>query len=622
MISPSSSRSCAFIARLALSVSLASAPMSALAAPRAVSASSEAVSDSGSKHLAANAFDGLLATGWAEGDLGGGAGAWIELRFDQPVDISSISLFPGWLGGSDREIREYGRPKLLTLTIETSGEPVVKQERLLDPGEEGPLRHDVSIEAKGAKALKITFDEVFEGGIHGDTFLAEVAINLVAGAPLPAISDVGSWLASEEGKKASDAHRTATIALYDAIKAASFGDKDSLEKLMDWASDGAPYLRARVAKLPSGFRLAALQPDKTAIEALLKLKDSNAIPAIERASLRVTGSLAEDLKRRAKMFDAYQEVLGGGSRNVVPWGQEGIGKGSLRSRGAPLDIAVDSYGGVYVADTGNNRVQRFNIETGVFEQQWGAPQPAVSEAWFGRSDFYASAAAPGQEQGQFVNPADLALIAGKDGDSVLVLDGAGRVSLIDPSGKVAWARSVTAEPGISEGEGHLLYNKGKVVAILGNEGFVFDLEDWTELGRFSLEDGVPDGAVIFKNGHLGLLYGAALVEYAQDGFRFGDMLGDSLGKGYEDWAVALDERGKLWAALDTGKVVKFKKPGKVDYSVTIGDYSLKKPRLAVYADNVFVTERDHILHENALDLKAKAEAGVSGDGLLDTEKAR
>src|SRR5688500_17221460 len=95
--------------------------------PRQISASSEGVGDDGAKYLAAHAFDGLLATGWAEGDAGDGVGAWLELRFDKPVDVASISIYPGFLGGSDREIREYGRPKLITVTLQpVTGEAVTK----------------------------------------------------------------------------------------------------------------------------------------------------------------------------------------------------------------------------------------------------------------------------------------------------------------------------------------------------------------------------------------------------------------------------------------------------------------------------------------------------------------
>jgi hypothetical protein len=38
----------------------------------------------------------------------------------------------------------------------------------------------------------------------------------------------------------------------------------------------------------------------------------------------------------------------------------------------------------------------------------------------------------------------------------------------------------------------------------------------------------------------------------------------------------------------------------------------------VYDDHVFITDHDRILHEDALELKAKAEAGQTGSGLLET----
>ncbi|MEQ1507653.1 MAG: hypothetical protein ABMB14_35815, partial [Myxococcota bacterium] len=322
--------------------------------------------------------------------------------------------------------------------------------------------------------------------------------------------------------------------------------------------------------------------------------------------------------RRAKLFDAYQELLGGGGRNQPPWGSEGIAKGALRGLGEPLDVVADSYGGLYVCDTGNNRVQRFGVETGVVDKVWGAPEGGVTDVWFtGTRDAYASGSAPGEADGQFVNPVDLALVPGKDGDAVLVLDAHGRITTIDPNGNVASVRKLTFTEGISAGEGHILYNKGKVVVVWGNEGVVLSQSDGEELGRFELEDGVPSSAVIFPNGKIGLVYGSKLILYSTDGFRHGDLLGDSLGGGFESWAVTFDERGKLWAVLDTGTVVKFKKPGKVDYTVSVGEYSWDVPRLAVFGDHVFVTEHDRILHADALDLHQKEEAGQTGSGQLE-----
>lgn len=595
----------------------------AWAAATGPKASSEATDSDGTKHVAAHAFDGLLSTAWAEGATGEGVGSTLELRFERPVDVTTISIWPGMLDGSNREIREYGRPKLVTIELQlASGEPVVKQERLLDPGETGPFRHDVTLEAKQARALVLKIDEAFAGGIHSDLYIAEVAVNFVAGTPDPKTVEVATWLASEQGRAAAEAHRAQAIAQFDQISGADFGDRDALRTLMDWTVDGAPYLREKVAKVnvPYGFRVGAIQPDPTSIDALLKLKDANAVPAIERAALRVSGAMADDLLRRAKLFDAYTELLGAKSRNVGPWGQEGIAQGMLRSFGEPLDVAVDEYGGVYVADVANNRVQRFGIETGVVNRVWGNAEPGVTDAWFVRGrEPYASGAAPGEADGEFTNPVDLAVMPGKDGDSLLVLDARGRLTLIGPDEKVAKVVKVPAEVGIAPGaggEGHVVSGKKVVVVIWGNEGYVYDPETWADPVKFAIEDGVPTSAVMFSNGKLGLAFGDKLVLYATDGFRFGDLLHDTLGTGFQDWAATLDQDGKLWVVLDNGTVVKYKKPGKVDYAVKIGEYSFDAPRMAVFDDVVFVTERNHILRADALDALAKQEAGATGAGTL------
>ena len=58
----------------------------------------------------------------------------------------------------------------------------------------------------------------------------------------------------------------------------------------------------------------------------------------------------------------------------------------------PRGIAVDSDGNVYVADSGNNRIQKFT-STGVFLDKWGQP---------------------GNDAGQFSNPAHIAVDSNND----------------------------------------------------------------------------------------------------------------------------------------------------------------------------------------------------------------
>ena len=133
------------------------------------------------------------------------------------------------------------------------------------------------------------------------------------------------------------------------------------------------------------------------------------------------------------------------------------------------------------------------------------------------------------------------------------------------------------------------------VVVWGNEGAVLSFPEWSVVERFTLEDGAPSGAVMFKSGKMGLIYGQSMVLYSTDGFRHGTIIDtDDLGVGYEDWGVSMDEKGKLWAVLDTGEIVKFKKPGKVDFQIRLTDYSLPTPRIAVVEDYVFVTSRDKI----------------------------
>src|SRR5438552_8179000 len=53
---------------------------------------------------------------------------------------------------------------------------------------------------------------------------------------------------------------------------------------------------------------------------------------------------------------------------VTKWGSAGSGNGQFN---APWGVAVDAAGNVYVADTGNNRIQKFT-GTGGFLTAWGS----------------------------------------------------------------------------------------------------------------------------------------------------------------------------------------------------------------------------------------------------------
>ena len=573
-------------------------------------ASSELKDSKGEKHPVSLAFDGLLSTVWAEGEMGDGTGSWIELSLDQTTDVQSVTIWPGNLSEGQRSLREYGRPRTVTVTLLGGDEEVSVESRVLDPGERGALRTDIPIEGT-ARKIRISMDETYSGGIFNDMFVAEVAVNFQKGETPKAVGRVADWLEGTSGVRAVEASHEEVLALYEKIGAEQFGDRDALAVLMDRAGDGAPFLRKQVlSQVPAGYRVHALPPDPSAVEALLKLKDSNAIPAIERAALRTRGKVSRDLSLRVEQFRAYQDLVGGGRRNLPPFGDLGWEVGALNGLGEPLPLQIDEYGSVWVADLANNRVQRFSYK-GISEKVYGAAEAGISNQLYGvKRTAYVAGSKPGSALGEFDTTLDLQLIPGKDGDRVAVLDGRGQVTVIGEDGAPALnfqiPTSDTLSPGVG-GEGYLLYLKGDKLAIVwGNEGWIYTPEG-EELGHFELEDGSPTGAIALKNGKMGLIYGNKLVSYHTSGFRDGDLMKGVLGGGFEAWDINYDEAGKMWVITDSGKLFKLKKPGKVEYQLQVSEFSLEVPRLAVYDGIAFITNQGSILKVDALEILAKQE---------------
>jgi tripartite motif-containing protein 71 len=61
---------------------------------------------------------------------------------------------------------------------------------------------------------------------------------------------------------------------------------------------------------------------------------------------------------------------------VLQWGSEGRGDGQFRN---PYGVAVDRDGNVYVADSSNGRIQKFNSD-GQFLAKWSSPRPPTPES--------------------------------------------------------------------------------------------------------------------------------------------------------------------------------------------------------------------------------------------------
>jgi hypothetical protein len=116
-----------------------------------------------------------------------------------------------------------------------------------------------------------------------------------------------------------------------------------------------------------------------------------------------------------------------------------------------------------------------------------------------------------------------------------------------------------------------------------------------------------------------MVYGSKIVSYnATDGFRYQIVIDSAtLGEGFEDVDLEIDEEGRMWVLTDTGWLFKFKKPGKLDWKIQGSTVELARPRFAVHQGIAYITDRDRILVVDALQMhidqeQAAEEAGAEG----------
>lgn len=579
-----------------------------------VKASSELTDEEGVRHSAELAFDGQLLTAWAEGAVGAGEGEWLELTLDQPMNVSSISIWAGDLRKGTRSMKEFGTPKLVMVQLDPrDGEPVESEARIGDPDVRGVHRIDVPIEGL-SRTVRVRIDQVNPGFLRNDTYIAEIAVNFRSGQqPAGGAEKLEAYVASTKAVKEAEQHRDKVVTLFDAVDQSEFGDRDSLRALMDLAADGAPWLAAQVKKLiPPGFRVQALPPDDVAVQALLKLQDANGIPALTMAATRLRGREERALVSKVTYFEAFTELKGGPRRSLSDYGVPGWEVGALQGFGEPLAIGQGVYGDLYVADVANHRVAVFKPNGGS-RTTWGAGAAGVTDVWFGGDRaHYVAGNEPGKKAGEYHLPVSIKVLPQGEGDAVWVLDGSGHVQRLNDKGEVQadWRVKFEAElvPRVG-GQAHLLLAKGKVVVQWGDEVAVLD-EAGEELARWEIEEGVPVSAVALRNGKLLFGFPSGGVQYDLDGFRQGVvMAAELLPRGAESWDMQLDEKGKLWVVTDNGVVVKYKSPSKVDFELRWTDLPTDPPRFTVREDLLHITSRGHIHVFDALEkLEAAAEA--------------
>ncbi|MCB9765692.1 MAG: hypothetical protein H6739_38315 [Alphaproteobacteria bacterium] len=560
------------------------------------------------KYTADMAVDGLFGSGWGEGEDGYGEGSWLEIDLGRTTEIHEVNLWPGNLSEGKKSYREYSRPRKIKLTLSGGGDPVEKEIVFQDKLQ----RFDVEFEEPvSARKLRIDVIEVYEGFVFSDMYIAEVAVNFKQSRE--ALDDWIAFLDSDKAVEKFDAHEAEIKTAFQTIMDAQFGDSDSLDFIMDQAGDGPTWLREEATRrVDVGYRAAAIRPDTIAIDALRKLKDANGIPAIEMAQLRSWGQRSAELQELVEIFYAYQELIGGPSPNVPYWGQTGWEPGAIQSFGEPVPIEINANGDLYIADIGNNRVQRFTYE-GRGDRQWGGQEADITNAWFDRGrTWYVTGAASGDRNGQFTNPLDVELIPAGEGEGFAVLDVTKRVQIYDDEGRqlIGWPVQSDAQidPGVG-GEGYLVWipRRKWLFVILGNEAIAYTL-DAQEVARWEIEDGTPNAAEVSKKGKLYLAFGTEIVRYELDGFRHGTIWDtEQLGLGFEDLDLTLDEDKRIWIVTDQGWAYKFKNERKLDYAVRFSEVSLIRPRIAVQEDILYCVDRDRIIRLDALQAKIDAE---------------
>jgi hypothetical protein len=550
-----------------------------------IRASSELRNDKGT-HSASRALDGLFTAGWAEGQEGTG-GSWLEFDLDRSKRITSLSIWPGNLSKGARSYRENSRPRTLIISVDGKpvGNPVVLEDKM--------QRTDIRMDATGRK-VRVEVKDAYEGMVDSEVYIAEIAINFPGGDT----RKMETWLASSDAKSKKARFDQQLEKAFMKEKNTEFGDKASFKFITDAVADGPPYIRSKLSMVPIGSRAQAMPRSALAHTALRKLLDARGVPAFELAALRATGQNQQTLYGVISFLKAQAEMTGTSNVMIPRWGEEGWGKGALRSFGEPLPMDMGRDGTIYLADTGNNRVQFFDLN-GKVEGQWG-PSADIANTWFGKTrPWYVSGAKPGEKAGSFMNPLDVAVMPDKKGDRFAVLDAAGRIQVLNAKGQVlkSWKVSILprAEPKLG-GQGYLLWvpKHKKLVAILGRNAAVYTPEG-EEVSTWQIENGTPRAAEVSADGNLLLGYGDQVVQYHVSGARWGvKITNEHLGSGHEDFDLCLDEKNKLWALTDAGMVVKFKRPGVVDFKVRAVTRPLKHPRIVVRDGIVFYSSDDKI----------------------------
>lgn len=175
---------------------------------------SSALRSSGSSYSSNNVLPPSIRTAWCEGVEGDGIGQYLQLRLEEPISVSvlSISVLPGYVK-TNSLFSANGRPKRMTVRFNGASEGEVINLKDM------PLEQSFSFKTEGlrdVRVIELMIDDVYSGGKYRDTCITEVIIQ----DPI--------WFES-----ATDEDIQAEVSLLlDALKGASSGNLDDINTLV------------------------------------------------------------------------------------------------------------------------------------------------------------------------------------------------------------------------------------------------------------------------------------------------------------------------------------------------------------------------------------------------------
>jgi tripartite motif-containing protein 71 len=281
--------------------------------------------------------------------------------------------------------------------------------------------------------------------------------------------------------------------------------------------------------------------------------------------------VVDSWNHRIQKFDSNGKFL-------LKWGSEGSGEGQFGSgsgTGGPLGVTVNSEGNVYVADTLNHRIQKFD-SNGKFLLKWGSE---------------------GSEGSHFKRP--MGIIVDTSGNVYVADSGNNRVQKFDSNGKflLKWGAKGSEDGQFYEPRGAAVDSAGNVYI---SDSFNYRIQKFDSNGKF-----------IIKWGR----YGQGDSQFADD---YGSVAVDSAGNVY----VADAQNGRIQKFDSNGRFIlkwgsRGNGPGQFPWSG--GMYGTGPYKVAVDSSgNVYVAQRDRI---HKFDSKGNFILRWGSSGALDGEFA-